>query len=1538
MIGTWIDGGCVEEGQVGQSLSVVLWPVVEGTAGSHQEWKSVRDQRFRSSEGIDLLDGSYVTLYQWKIGGIDEEGVVLVTRQGESEVGRHALRPEGWHQLVSLCSGMGGSSIGAAAANLTTKVSCDRSQLACEAMMRNSDTKVIQGDFGRIDVVRDIHLAKGDTRMWLECGFPCQPFSRLGDSLMFGDPRAQTLVKALQNAWLWQSLGVVLECVETVFANDDVGKLLDDLCQLMGFQRHERVLHLQDCWPCRRSRWWGVLCPANWAFSGIPAMPNTPWKQIRDIIPVWPLWPPAEEQQLRWTEEEVTKYGDKSYGNTKRTLELSGVAPTALHSVANHFSDCPCGCRTGPLSDGRLRRGGLHGIEITSASPEHFARHPHPQELGLLNGVTPAYQYGPCMRSALCLIGQIASPLQALWVFLQVKRGIDQNETELKEEGNLGGEESMYFQLYCEDLLESRKAFWPIGQEEDVGHCKLWTGDGAPIDFVFSPGTCVGEMIKAFDCMHDQPGLWLVEKGGQILPVSARLCDGDLLNLRCTHSLLIEPQQPEIQITVGYQGENRIYKLPIGSFLFECFRQTPEIMQIYNAYCPHTHEPVGWGTRSWHDREIELALPQHGRGGKHRHTLHQILADHELQSWQNELHARGDAPSLDEGLDDLIVHFAGKTLWKLAADPNICFIGPRKAHTWRSLDEQDVCQTMRQELADYDGDRIIVLFGADGHWALIDYQLLSGGSECAYVDGIPDRLADDAGWFGDKIHEAFGAGPLSFTSASCFCQEGGVNCGAVALLHLGWRLGLWDSFNQDEVEHWYRCLRWRGTSPVLVGSGPLDVPRNRDPLFEALSELLESKGVPPGKLQDRVQGAIQAFGRGKLDQAMRAKLPWQALKGLASSKPKPWMWVHYDELQNHIAAQGRDRWGAALDVPKSRRAKEPYRRRDLQKCEEILNPELLELPDGLFNDGDAPVEQIRFADVRSGATGVAFCKVEDAMPYVLEGKSISTEPLMLLVVGTFASDVKIPMCHQSVEVPAKYLGTGDPIVVRCMSLQLGDDAVLEVSTEAKEVSTMPTAVVRIHRYRDETSVPWEEINKRPIKLLSEQVGILQLCRQVNCKGECGHFHPAVEEVGVDSVILDLWSARWAKTDGSKCKAADAETWQVYIRCPESAAHPLQGLSGQNGVWFEPRQAEGPGPDQDYAVVWMQAGDLRTAQHLSKTLDNVVGIARLGKRFGLRTWAKYAEELHRQVCPGRPFLKGAITMIFRLEPLPIGTHRQSLAECLQDWGWNAKPMQAARGSSGRAWEVGATEDPPAGVLKLSTGYITVTKIKEFDGQKKEEKVIAPARALSHIRSEASSSTDTKVDPLTLNDPWSAFRKQSTTAPPPASGGQKSEGQTKIAEVEGRLQKGVREEIKVQLEAMNQTIEDADQITQKGIDDRFGQLECDLREVQAQGRRFEQMFVDAAQQAEHQSQRIACLENEVQRQGNVTEQIRVSVEGCGVALQRQESAVQQVTSEVVSLRNGINTTLEEFFGRQAAHIESLVGKGPADKRARFDRAQE
>ena len=72
----------------------------------------------------------------------------------------------------------------------------------------------------------------------------------------------------------------------------------------------------------------------------------------------------------------------------------------------------------------RLRQGGLRGQGLQSPATGHM-RFAHPAELGYLNAIPPRCALVSPPRAALCLVGQIASPLQALWIFAQIQQWAD---------------------------------------------------------------------------------------------------------------------------------------------------------------------------------------------------------------------------------------------------------------------------------------------------------------------------------------------------------------------------------------------------------------------------------------------------------------------------------------------------------------------------------------------------------------------------------------------------------------------------------------------------------------------------------------------------------------------------------------------------------------------------------------------------------------------------------------------------------------------------------------------------------------------------------------------------------------------------------------------------------------------------------------------------------------------------------------------------------------------------------------------------------
>ena len=388
-------------------------------------------------EVIDIREGFVIAREMWfntscRVHEVLDKGVwtlygYLAVVTGDiilepSATSRRFKKPQdsgaGPLHLKEICSGIGGFSLGAAETGFRTLAFLDRCGIACDTVKANGG-HVISADIAHRDARVALHEVSPETSCLVTAGFPCQPFSRQGDSRGFLDERAHTLSHVLVATWFLQPEGLVLECVTEAEQHPFVRALLAELAEKFNWRQNHMVLELADVWPCRRLRWWCILVPEScFRFS---AWPRAEVKLcIRDILGEWPTWSQEEIAQLRWDEAEASHFLDPAFGPDPRVLDLCGIAPTALHSWGSQLRACPCKCR-GPLSQQRLRTAGLRGFGVPLGDLGTF-RHPHPQEVGLLNGVSVKYVHLADLRAALCLVGQVASPLQACWVFAQVRR------------------------------------------------------------------------------------------------------------------------------------------------------------------------------------------------------------------------------------------------------------------------------------------------------------------------------------------------------------------------------------------------------------------------------------------------------------------------------------------------------------------------------------------------------------------------------------------------------------------------------------------------------------------------------------------------------------------------------------------------------------------------------------------------------------------------------------------------------------------------------------------------------------------------------------------------------------------------------------------------------------------------------------------------------------------------------------------------------------------------------------------------------------
>ena len=162
-------------------------------------------------------------------------------------------------------------------------------------------------------------------------------------------------------------------------------------------------------------RWWDLLAPAGFNLEEFATWPcASSHATIEHIIPRWPLWSPAEERCLALTAHEREHYDDPQFGTDVRLLELTSICPTILHSYSNALQTCPCGCRHSPFCRDLLR-GGLRGFYVISqvlGTPRYL----HVQEAALMLSIPLTMKYPGDARTGLCLLGQSAAPLQALWV------------------------------------------------------------------------------------------------------------------------------------------------------------------------------------------------------------------------------------------------------------------------------------------------------------------------------------------------------------------------------------------------------------------------------------------------------------------------------------------------------------------------------------------------------------------------------------------------------------------------------------------------------------------------------------------------------------------------------------------------------------------------------------------------------------------------------------------------------------------------------------------------------------------------------------------------------------------------------------------------------------------------------------------------------------------------------------------------------------------------------------------------------------------
>ena len=671
------------------------------------------------------------------------------------------------------CAGLGAMSIGANGLGIRSLGAIDLSPLAVETYRLNHMTHIMCGNVMDGKDLGAFFKMAGSPRCGLMVGFPCPPFSSMGDQAGFRDARAEVFIQCLNMAYLFDSTFIVLECTPKTGSWPEVHDLLASLCTSMGYCYKDGVLNFHRSWACRRSRWWAVLLPERAqpflrALRDLPAVPEL--QVVSSIIPEWPIWPLPHIKALDWMEFEAANY--LTYvkeGNI--VLNVAGTCPTLLHSMGHHFMACPCGCRHGPLAASRLSRDGLTTVALHSDSASAGLRHLHPLEAAHLLTVPCDFRLPPGdLRKTLPLFGQLAAPLQVQWVCHQALTALNQAgfPTPILAEA----EETHH--AFLHRLLWFRHGLWLVPSLALPRTLKIQTDENCFYVKLDSPLT-VRQLLDAHRDLLEWGERIALYVDGQMQPDSFYLVhklyymDKHLAR----HALPLTAQPCVVKINAGQESTE--HSVPRGTHLFMALAHCG---LDYLDFDLHTVATSSIASRVWTSTILDLDTPR-GAGDVTLRGLATIEVQHEVDA------LIGDRTEVLILPIDWLADILSK---------------PRVVAGFHLHKHLEKC------ISDWtSAPRSIVLVACyEGHWFAMIYDLLQ--HKMYGYDSIPGRSVSLKDWIALIFTRVFNAQTLLYPDRTLLLQEDDDLCGTHTLINLGWHFDLWQVFSYEQALQWHHAL------------------------------------------------------------------------------------------------------------------------------------------------------------------------------------------------------------------------------------------------------------------------------------------------------------------------------------------------------------------------------------------------------------------------------------------------------------------------------------------------------------------------------------------------------------------------------------------------------------------------------------------------------------------------------------------------------------------------------------------------------------
>ena len=1213
------------------------------------------------------------------------------------------VRVASLYQVVELCAGIGIATTGLDFVGLTTKLAVElRAPFARVFEALHEGVKVITGDITDPQCLRQI-VANAPGSCMIVAGFNCQPYSKLGTMRGVLDPRAESLHGVLQVAFYTRAPLVVLECVVEAKSNRHVQEELQVFCSQCGYNMSDVVLRLEDVWPCRRERWWVVLCAVALGKLSLKPLPVQQYPtMVKQILPRPLRMTRDDVDQLQIVEAELQRFVQFRPDLQGMMLSLQGKCPTLLHSLGSQASKCLCGCRAQGFSDSTLAKG-LFGIVMPSDRPEYCVdsmapriRHPHPNEAAILSAIIPKKDWCCPHRLALAGIGQQANPIHALWIGAHIIAHL-----EVGMEGRATDNPRSVLDAYLDELLRWCKSAPLVNHDVPLRSLASAPDDG---DVDMSDIPCPVPVAVAKQTSHptchegSEDTCTVVHLGSSgviAVSVDRQATVGDLIlaeSTLCGDGKLTEVIDPLSQhvLEASEPLHGRCLWVRWFDFVNEPLSDSGvepsgEDLGIsptlpFEVVAPS--EPSGLQSAAV-DADGDTPMPCHAKaalGEGHASDgvgvghLDPLLA---LSSQQLIELPRPTVTSL-RSVDSLLAQTTTTELRLGILDIQ----GPAwsddeiRWHMWQCMDKSTKHGVVTLEpllasvaasvpshvaLADWFENMtcakkiIISAVCIGGHWSPVVW---TWTPECLFAHSwdLPSLIPNIK-----HLNEALAAavGARTFSTRVLHRMDGSFQgCGVCTIRYIDHFLtGRMLPTTRDEIEYLSdvaKDLFRRHVQHALHIQRPWCWGHGLDQQAQArLMDLLKQHGVPSESLEQRSHLVVQAIGVAQLQKCLTGSAPWRSLKALANHCQPVLQLILPDELQAVLATK------ASTSSRKTKQRNQPHSRPAPAKPAPI-DPSKLTFDSGAFvSDSGAPLPAIPVSQLGPLAEGVALAAIQDVQPFLRTGKVISQHCLAVFLLNVDEQQLQTDLIWAEARVALRCLANGEPMLLNGHLVQLGTKHVVQARTKhIVEVASLPAACMKVAIYRDTITCAWEDVVNAPIRYLLQSLEPLATCSHAADQCSCVKWHND-SKAGVRDPIFDLWRRQWLNLSMKAASPMQADVFLVNLRYAKQLELKLLALSGVSGIFLEPRTLDAREPVSDFLVLWMARQSIADLTHVRQCNPGVVGLARLGARLGLRIHAADMPTLGKTLKPEAIYLGGGPRMDFELGPVPFGLDRAGL---------------------------------------------------------------------------------------------------------------------------------------------------------------------------------------------------------------------------------------------------------------------------------------